>query len=676
MNVQYERETDITHTLATMLVRTAEPDPYASSDAGTLLSTFTNDWNANRPNSGDIRQLFTGKDVNGGTIGFAFIRVVCSTNAYGIVQSDFNNNLASATDLSAHEAGHNWGADHCTCSGNGNTVSTMNPFITSINRFAFSNDINTIGQIVSHRNSRTCLSTGGGGLDPRNDLCGNAVPIGPNTLIGWNNSGAGTDGPAACGSIGSDIWYTYVAPCDGPVSVNTCGSNHDTVLAVYTGGCTALTQVGCNDDTACPGGSIRQSIVPFTAIRGTTYRIRVGGFLAAIGDGLIIVSQSCPPPFNNNCANATVIGQGNTPFSTAGADTDGPIELNACNNAGNAQLRNDIWFRHTAQCNGTIRIGTCSADFDTKLAVYAACPTGINQAIACNDDNGPLCAGTPASLSFLATFGTTYLIRLGAFSDATGTGTLTLGNLGCETPANDLCASAINVSAGGIFAGRTSGAGTEGSASCASNSNDVWFRFTAPPFAGILSVNTCGTHDADNDDAGIDTVLSLHSGCTGTTANQLACNDDWPSSGIPNVCSGLDISILRDSAVQIGMTPGQSVIIRVATFGSVTQGGTFRLNVGYSTASGACCCGSTCSITAPAACTGSFQGAAACNAPGNNLAPCCRADFNHVGGVTVQDIFDFLAAYFSANTCSDANQSGAVTVQDIFDFLAAYFQGC
>jgi hypothetical protein len=44
--------------------------------------------------------------------------------------------------------------------------------------------------------------------------------------------------------------------------------------------------------------------------------------------------------------------------------------------------------------------------------------------------------------------------------------------------------------------------------------------------------------------------------------------------------------------------------------------------------------------------------------------------------VTVQDIFDFLAAYFAGDTRADFNGAGGITVQDIFDFLAAYFAGC
>jgi hypothetical protein len=54
----------------------------------------------------------------------------------------------------------------------------------------------------------------------------------------------------------------------------------------------------------------------------------------------------------------------------------------------------------------------------------------------------------------------------------------------------------------------------------------------------------------------------------------------------------------------------------------------------------------------------------------------CPADFNASGSATVQDIFDFLAAYFSNSPSADVNGSGEVTVQDIFDFLSIYFGGC
>lgn len=56
--------------------------------------------------------------------------------------------------------------------------------------------------------------------------------------------------------------------------------------------------------------------------------------------------------------------------------------------------------------------------------------------------------------------------------------------------------------------------------------------------------------------------------------------------------------------------------------------------------------------------------------------PPCAADFNGSGAVSVQDIFDFLTAYFGGDLAADFNASGGVSVQDILEFLAAYFSPC
>jgi hypothetical protein len=63
----------------------------------------------------------------------------------------------------------------------------------------------------------------------------------------------------------------------------------------------------------------------------------------------------------------------------------------------------------------------------------------------------------------------------------------------------------------------------------------------------------------------------------------------------------------------------------------------------------------------------------------------CGADFNQSGDLTVQDIFDYLNAWFAgcrggtgdcAGRDADFNCSNTITVQDIFDFLTAWFAGC
>ena len=58
------------------------------------------------------------------------------------------------------------------------------------------------------------------------------------------------------------------------------------------------------------------------------------------------------------------------------------------------------------------------------------------------------------------------------------------------------------------------------------------------------------------------------------------------------------------------------------------------------------------------------------------LPPSCPADFNGAGGLTVQDIFDFLGAWFAGDPRADFNGIGGLSVQDIFDFLSAWFAGC
>ncbi|GEM_PF-842566 len=71
----------------------------------------------------------------------------------------------------------------------------------------------------------------------------------------------------------------------------------------------------------------------------------------------------------------------------------------------------------------------------------------------------------------------------------------------------------------------------------------------------------------------------------------------------------------------------------------------------------------------------------ATNICGNNTSSAatityCAADFNCSGSISVQDIFDFLAAYFANDNAADFNGSSTISVQDIFDYLSAYFAGC
>jgi hypothetical protein len=90
----------------------ALPVPPTEADSGTLLTTELNYWNAISSTTPDIVHLFTGRDLNGATVGLAYVNVVCSSARYSLVQSRFTANLGARYQDSAHEIGHNFSFSH------------------------------------------------------------------------------------------------------------------------------------------------------------------------------------------------------------------------------------------------------------------------------------------------------------------------------------------------------------------------------------------------------------------------------------------------------------------------------------------------------------------------------------------------------------------------------------
>jgi hypothetical protein len=118
------------------------------------------------------------------------------------------------------------------------------------------------------------------GASPPNDNFANAITIQANQTLNGSNAGATKQAgePNHAGNSGGrSVWWSYTAPASGQVTVNTAGSNFDTLLAVYTGSAVnALTEVASNDDIAA--GTNPQSRVSFHATAGQIYRIAVDGY--------------------------------------------------------------------------------------------------------------------------------------------------------------------------------------------------------------------------------------------------------------------------------------------------------------------------------------------------------------------------------------------------------------
>ncbi|MCA9055267.1 MAG: choice-of-anchor D domain-containing protein, partial [Planctomycetaceae bacterium] len=84
-------------------------------------------------------------------------------------------------------------------------------------------------------------------------------------------------------SGGKSVWWTWTAPANGTVRIDTIGSDFDTLLGVYTGSSVSgLSQVAANDDSV--GTASR---VSFAVQAGATYQIAVDGKSGAGGNAVL-----------------------------------------------------------------------------------------------------------------------------------------------------------------------------------------------------------------------------------------------------------------------------------------------------------------------------------------------------------------------------------------------------
>ncbi|MHC4944076.1 MAG: zinc-dependent metalloprotease family protein [Planctomycetota bacterium] len=118
VDIVYRRDVDITWELVHVIIRTV-PGTYTTTSPNTLLNKLRQQWKNNHTNiHRDLVHLFTGKNLDGSTIGIAWVKSVCDSvtqgYGYGLTQSKFTSNLKNRNALSSHEMGHNYGCNgHC-----------------------------------------------------------------------------------------------------------------------------------------------------------------------------------------------------------------------------------------------------------------------------------------------------------------------------------------------------------------------------------------------------------------------------------------------------------------------------------------------------------------------------------------------------------------------------------
>ncbi len=262
------------------------------------------------------------------------------------------------------------------------------------------------------------------------------------------------------------------------------------------------------------------------------------------------------PPSNDRCRDAPEIGQGQFPYDTTSATTDGPELDSEC---GDGWAYQDIWFEYTAPCDGALTVSDCNqSGFDSFLMLYRRegnCPPLPSDLITCDNDT-PGC-GINATVSADLTKGTVVLIRVGGHLwGTTGTGTLSVDFE--PVAGNDDLVRAEFVDDGFVFfditCATTDGPGHPRVCEPELVYNDLWYEYY-PLCHGTLKVTTC-------DSATFDTALVIYErNSDGTLGPYIACNDDDPA------CTG------GSSTVSADVTIGQGYYIRVGST-EVRTGGT------------------------------------------------------------------------------------------------------
>ncbi len=282
------------------------------------------------------------------------------------------------------------------------------------------------------------------------------------SALAWDNS--------------QDFWFEWTAGTSDTYNVRTCElGTYDTSMVIYEGSCT--NQIACNGDYGTGDGNGGEcqawySQIDLDTTAGTTYYIRLGGWQAAAGDGVLHINPQLPPVPGACCVaggacldnldsdscdafGGVFAGEGTVcaddPCSASGAFAD------ECADAGEASLganafdtslmtasqpqpddtqcagtyldwanSPDGWFSFVAGSTATHTFSTCdAASYDTSLVLYEGnCDTQV----ACNGDGtgGTGCQVYYSQLDYACTAGTTYYVRLGGYMAAIGSGTLTI----------------------------------------------------------------------------------------------------------------------------------------------------------------------------------------------------------------------------------------------------------
>ena len=379
---------------------------------------------------------------------------------------------------------------------------------------------------------------------PSNNQCATAtsLPCGTTNLAGTT---VGTTGASAhgtgCSMSNYGVWYTFTG--DGQQTTISTNPAFDIQLSIVTGSsCGTFTNIACTDTSP--------ETATFTTVAGTTYYVYIAHWLTGSSTtGTFTISRSCSVPFNpcTSISNIATCGSANSVNIPAGA---GGYSPSSC---GWTTPGVERIYTFTPASTGNFTITQTSSfgfiDYQFKPVSLGCSSSGWT----CIDD----LSGAGTSPSFTLTAGIQYYILLDPEVSTGGNVNFTIN---CPTPplTNDEPCNAIALTVTTTCnystytnSGAAASLGIPAPGCALYSGGDVWFSVVVP-VSGQLTV--------DLQSGGItDSGMAFYSGTCGALT-LLECDDDDSNNGAMSNIS------------MTGLTPGQTIYIRVWEFGNDTNG--------------------------------------------------------------------------------------------------------
>lgn len=444
----------------------------------------------------------------------------------------------------------------------------------------------TIGTTYYIRLSRG--NNGGGAMT--GNICVYSPPPGPSnddpcsattltvgsscSFASYSNSGStATSGVAnpTCSSYSTsgttgDVWFQVTVPASGNLIIDTDeGTLTDCGMAIYSGTCSSLTEITCDDDGSSNG--LMPYISASSLTPGSTIWIRVWeyGCNSSGTFSICVYSSSSSGPTNDDPCTATALTVGSTcsfsTYTTAGATSTTGAPAPGCASYSGG----DVWFTVTVPASGSLVFDSNTGVVtDGGMAIYSGTCNSLTL-IDCDDD-GSANGLMPYISSNSLTPGSTIWIRFWEYgNDNPGTFQLCVyDNCPSGAPANDnpCSATALTVGATCTYTNSTNACATATSGAPAPGcgnylGGDVWFSVVVPA-SGALNIDS-------NTGTMTDGGMALYSG-TCSSLTLITCDNDNSANG------------LMPAIFATGLTPGSTVYIRFWEYGN-DNNGTFSICV-------------------------------------------------------------------------------------------------